>query len=123
MIRVQTENPYRGDLGGGRFWFLMPDFVGTSVDSARAKLKELGFTGREVGISYVDRPDCAPSTVCETIPEGLTRTDNTSDKLFYVGRPAADAQPADPRPRANPTPAKPTDPKQPKPTNKPDDIF
>jgi len=59
-------------------------------------------------VAYVDERSCASNTVCRTYPEGLTRTDNTSDKLFYVGRPPELARPADPKP---PTLA--ADPKQP----------
>jgi len=87
ILRVQTQNPYRGDLGNGRFWFLLPDFKGVPVDAARAKVRALGYTTKEVQIAYVDRPGCAPSTVCETVPEGLSRADSTSDMLFYAGRP------------------------------------
>lgn len=108
-IRVQTENPYGGELGGGRKWFLMPDLVGADVDQARSRLKQLGFVSKEVNVSFVDRPGCKPNVVCETYPEGLTRTDNTSDKLFYVGKP--------------PDAPKPADPKKPPPPGKPDDIF
>lgn len=116
-IRVQTENPYHGELGNGRFWFLMPDLVGTHVDKGRARLKELGFTTKEVNIAYVDRPGCAPNIICEMSPEGLTRADNTSDKLFYVGRPA------DPPKQPDPRTTKPADPKPPPQPKKPDDIF
>jgi beta-lactam-binding protein with PASTA domain len=113
-IRIQTENPWRGPLSGDRFWFLMPDLTGVDVEVAKAKLRELGFTSKDVRISFTD--ECAPNLVCKTYPEKLTRTDNTSDKVFYVGR-APDrptpAKPPDPPP-APATPATPT---------KPPDIF
>jgi beta-lactam-binding protein with PASTA domain len=119
---VQTENPYRGDLGSGRFWFLMPDLVGNQLDQARAKIRDLGFTSKEVEISYVDRPGCGPNVICETYPESLTRTDNTSDKRFYVGRPIDRVEPQRQTP-ARPDPKQPPA-KQPPPTQKkPDDIF
>lgn len=90
-IRVQHESPWRGQLGGGRSWFLMPDLVGVPVEQAKQKLRSLGFVSKEVKIAYVDDRGCAPNTVCKTVPEGLSRADNTSDKLFYVGRPPAAA--------------------------------
>ncbi len=31
-------------------------------------------------------PSCKPNIVCRSFPEGMTRTDTTSDKVFYVGR-------------------------------------
>ncbi|HEU0035552.1 MAG TPA: PASTA domain-containing protein [Kofleriaceae bacterium] len=84
-VRIQTENPYGGTLPGGRTWFLMPNLVGQPVDAARAKLRELGYVTKDVKIAYVD--DCGPNLVCRTGPEPLTRTDTTSDKVFWVGRP------------------------------------
>lgn len=122
-LRTQTENPYRGQLSDGRFWFLMPNFVGVHVDQARAKLRELGFTVKEPMIAYVDRPGCAANIVCETHPEGLRRADNTSDKLLYVGRPPAKPTSAKPD-AAKPDPAVPTGakPDPAKPATKPD-IF
>lgn len=108
-IRVQTENPYGGDLGGGRRWFLLPDFVGVHIDQAKARIKELGFTAKEVKITYSDDPSCKPNIVCKTIPEGLSRTDTTSDKLFYVGRPPEPPKPAPPSTTpTTTTPAAPT---------------
>lgn len=105
-IRVQTENPYGGELGGGRRWFLLPDLVGVHVDRAKARLKELGFVTKEVKITYSDDPSCKPNIVCKTIPEGLSRTDTTSDKLFYVGRPPEPPKPV--TPTAPTTPATPS---------------
>jgi beta-lactam-binding protein with PASTA domain len=83
-VRIQDESPYGGALHGERKWFLMPDMIGWPVDKALARIKELGFT-KEVKIGYTK--DCAANTVCKTHPEQLTRGDNTSDKLFYVGQP------------------------------------
>ena len=103
-ILVQTENPWHGDLGGGRRWFLLPDLAGMTVDQARDKLRALGFTASDrLQISYVDEPGCKPNIVCRTYPEAMTRTDTTSDKLLYAGRPPETAQ----RPQA-PTPPAPT---------------
>jgi beta-lactam-binding protein with PASTA domain len=102
-IRVQTENPYGGDLGGGRRWFLMPTLVGQHVDKARARVKELGFVSKEVQIAESDDPNCKPSIVCKTYPEALNRTDTTSDKVFYVGKSTQPTQPTQPAPPAQPT--------------------
>jgi beta-lactam-binding protein with PASTA domain len=114
-IRVQTENPYGGELGGGRRWFLMPDLVGMHVDKARAKVKELGFVSKEVKLTDSEDPACKPNIVCKTYPERLSRTDTTSDKLFYVGR-----APEPPKPPAQPTPpGQPAPPTQPTPPTKP----
>jgi beta-lactam-binding protein with PASTA domain len=127
-LRIQTENPHRGELGNGRFWFLMPNLVGIHVDKARAKIKELGFVSREVQISYVDRAGCAPNIVCETYPVQLNRTDNTSDKRFYVGRsPDAPDGRQSLDARKPPDSTQPPDAKKPldakKPPDKPADIF
>ncbi len=110
-IRVQTENPYGGDLGGGRRWFLMPDLVGQHVDKARATLKQLGFVTKEVKLTDSDDPSCKPNIVCKSYPERMTRTDTASDKLFYVGKapdlpkpPASPLTPGQPLPPATPTP-------------------
>jgi hypothetical protein len=84
-IQVQEESPYGGVLSGERKWFLMPDMVGWDLEKAKARIKQLGFVSKDVMISL--SKDCAPNTICKTYPDLLTRTDNTSDKLFYVGQP------------------------------------
>jgi beta-lactam-binding protein with PASTA domain len=87
-IQLQDENPWHGELGGGRRWFLLPDLAGMTTDQARDKLHALGFTaGDHLRVSYVDEPGCKPNIVCRTYPEAMTRTDNTSDKLLFAGRP------------------------------------
>lgn len=138
-LRLQTENPHRGELRAGGFWFLMPNLVGAPLAQARAKLREVGFE-KEPRLIYVDRPGCAPDVVCETNPEGLTRTGNTSDKLLYLGRPPGKSlgiQDDDPPPEARkpepdarrpehdarkPEPKKP-EPQKPQKPQKPEDIF
>jgi beta-lactam-binding protein with PASTA domain len=102
-IRLQTENPWHGQLGGGRSWFLMPDLTGIPLEKATAKIKALGFTTKDVKLSYIDDGSCAPNQVCRTYPERLTRTDTTSDKVFYVGR--ANELPGQAEPKPVPTTA------------------
>lgn len=122
-IRVQTEDPRRGDLGNGRFWFLMPNLVGTDLDAARAKLRALGFISKDVQISYVEDGSCKANIVCRTYPEQMTRTDNTSDKVFYVARPLAPATiPGQPPTNPGQPAAKPGQPPPPPSPAKPD-IF
>lgn len=85
-LKIQDENPWGGDLGGTRGrWFLMPDVRGMPIDKARAIVRDKGFVSKEIQIAYTD--DCAANIVCKSLPEELSRTDTTSDKLFYVGRP------------------------------------
>jgi len=126
-LRVQDEDPWGGELSGGRRWLLMPDLAGTQVDKAREALRERGVTV-EVQLAFVEEAGCAPNIVCRTYPEKLTRTDTTSDKVFYVGRPP-DAP--EPKPDAakldapKPDTAKPdgtSKPAQPKQPN-PGDLF
>ncbi len=93
-LRVQNENPWRGEYRAGRSWFLMPDFAGSDVEVAKAKMRELGFVSKEVKISFVSEPGCKPNTVCRTSPEAWSRADSTSDKLFVVGQPPQGANPA-----------------------------
>lgn len=113
-VRVQHEDPRRGQYSSGRAWFLMPDLRGLPVEVAKAKLRELGFTSKEPKIYYVQEPGCKPGHVCATRPEPLHRADNTSDKLLDVGLDPA-AQP----PRATPQPP----PEAPQKPTQPDDIF
>jgi beta-lactam-binding protein with PASTA domain len=124
-LRVQSENPWRGELGSGRFWFLMPDFAGTSLDAARAKLRGLGFVAKEPKISYVEEAGCRPNIVCRTSPDRFSRTDTTSDKLLFVGQPPPG--PVDPSAKPSTGAAVPSAPSskpaEPPPTTKPADIF
>jgi beta-lactam-binding protein with PASTA domain len=127
-LRVQNENPWRGELSSGRFWFLMPDFSGASLDVARAKLRALGFTAKEPLISYVEEAGCRPNVVCRTSPERFSRADNTSDKVLYVGQPPGGAAPpSSPKPTAATaapaSTAKAVEPQPAPPPAKPADIF
>jgi beta-lactam-binding protein with PASTA domain len=125
-LRVQRENPWRGALGNGRSWFLMPDFAGMSLDAARAKLRELGLTSKEPIIGYVEEAGCRPNTVCRTSPDRLVRTDDTSDKILYVGQPPGGLRRGDQSAvgaEASQQPGKPKEPTPPPPATKPADIF
>lgn len=127
-LRVQQENPWRGEYRPGRGWFLMPDLEGTEVEQAKSKLRELGFTKKEALISYVIEPGCSASTVCRTSPAAWERADTTSDKILFVGQPAerapdaASPPPAGTAVRAEPSSTKPM-PKEPPASTKPADIF
>jgi beta-lactam-binding protein with PASTA domain len=120
-LRVQKENPWRGQYRAGRAWFLMPDLIGKDVELAQAKLRELGFTAKDVKIAYVVEPGCPASTVCRTSPEAWERADTTSDKIFFVGQPPESATSA--RPSSAPAAPKPDAAKEPPASTKPADIF
>lgn len=121
-VRVQHEDPRRGQYSSSRAWFLMPDLRGLPVEVAKAKLRELGFTAKQPKIYYVQAPGCKPGHVCATRPEPLHRADTTSDKLLDVGLDPA-AQP--PRPVEELPQNQPATPPEPAPTKptKVDDIF
>lgn len=125
-MRVQQQDPWRGEYRAGRAWFLMPDFAGTEVEAAKGKIRALGFTAKEVKIAYVVEAGCKPSTVCRTSPEAWTRADTTSDKIFFVGQPPESVRAAGAGSATKPTSTSPTDrhSKDPPPAStKPADIF
>lgn len=129
-LRVQTENPWRGQYRAGRAWFLMPDFAGQDVELAKTKMRELGFISKEVQVSYVIEAGCKPNVVCRTSPEAWQRADTTSDKLFIVGQPPTEAPPptggalgSSSRAVPAPAPAKPEAAKEQPASTKPADIF
>ncbi len=124
-LRVQQEDPWRGEYRAGRSWFLMPDFAGTEVEAAKGKIRALGFIAREVKVAYVVEPGCKPSTVCRTSPEAWTRADTTSDKIFFVGQPPESERPATTSAKQTTAPTSTTEkPKEPPPAStKPADIF
>lgn len=128
-LRVQQENPWRGEYRPGRGWFLMPDLTGIQIEQAKSKLRELGFTKKEALISYVIEPECRPSAVCRTSPAAWERADTTSDKILFVGQPPekvtdeASSSPAATAVRADPSATKPLPPKEPPASTKPADIF
>lgn len=123
-LRVQQEDPWRGEYRAGRGWFLMPDLAGTEVEAAKSKIRALGFTAREVKIAYVVEPGCKASTVCRTSPEAWTRADTTSDKIFFVGQPPEAARSTSSASGTKAVaPATTEKPKDPPPSTKPADIF
>lgn len=125
-VRIQHEDPRRGQYSSSRAWFLMPDLRGLPVEVAKAKLRELGFTSKEPKIYYVQAPGCKPGHVCATRPEPLHRADTTSDKLLDVGLDPAAPSPRDkpqPPPEAADKPTMPTEPAKPTEPTRPDDIF
>ncbi|MEZ4361308.1 MAG: PASTA domain-containing protein [Kofleriaceae bacterium] len=121
-LRVQDENPWRGEYRAGRGWFLMPDFVGVHVDVARAKVRELGFT-KEVKIGFVTEPGCQPNLVCRTSPEAWSRADTTSDKIFFVGQPPEPPRATADAAHSSEPAAQPRDGEAPPSSTKPADIF
>ena len=111
-IRVQSENPWHGNVGKLNEWRLMPDLVGMSVEQARAEMKRVGFDRDDrVFLSWVDEPSCKPLTVCRTHPEALQRVGVSSTKVVVAGRDPT-AKPKDEAPVSDPS--KPTDPVDPK---------
>lgn len=125
-LRVQHEDPWRGEYRAGRSWFLMPDFTGTDVEVAKAKIRELGFTAKEVKVAYVVEANCKASKVCRTSPEAWSRADSTSDKIFFVGQPpeAERSTSGAAGTKATTAPASTENPKDPPPAStKPADIF
>ncbi|MEQ1572043.1 MAG: PASTA domain-containing protein [Myxococcota bacterium] len=75
----------------------MPDVVGLDVAAASARIRALGYAGKDVEIAYLD--DCTPGIVCRTHQEAWTRTPTTAVQVFYVGRdPVQQPPPATPPP-------------------------
>jgi beta-lactam-binding protein with PASTA domain len=107
-LMLQEENPWHGELGGGRSWYLLPDVVGLPLDQAFAKLKAAGFPSMDVfHVYYVQRADCKPGIVCEMVPRALERADNSSDKNLTVGQPADRHLDPDHRPKPTTAPTTP----------------
>lgn len=101
-VTLQTENPWRGDLGDGRHWYLLPNVIGLSLDQAYAKLRAAGFTTMDVfHIRSVDQASCKPNIVCEMYPDPMTRADNSSDKMLTVGALEQQTDPGQPPVQGN----------------------
>lgn len=109
-IRVQTENPWAGHLGKPTEWRLMPKLAGMSLEQARARMQQVGFTRDDrISIVWVDEPGCRPLTVCRTYPEALQRAGINDGKAVFVGR-DPDAKPEVPRTPPTTTPPTTTSP-------------
>ena len=86
-LRIQTENPWFGQLGTANEWRLMPPIVGMTLEDARAAMRKVGYTRDDrIALVWVDEPSCKPLTVCDTIPEAFARSGLNSDRVVYVGR-------------------------------------
>jgi hypothetical protein len=109
-LRVQTENPWHGNVGKVTEWRLMPNVINKSVEEARAELKRVGFSREDrVLLQWVDETSCKPRIVCRTYPEPMERVGMSSGKVIYAGRdPNATSKPVEP---ATPTTPKPDAPK------------
>lgn len=108
-IRIQTENPWAGNLGKPTEWRLMPNLVGMSVEQARVRMLQVGFTrGDRISIVRIDEPGCKPSVVCRTYPEALQRSGVADGKAVFVGRDPDARPPVVPAPTPVPTTTTPT---------------
>ena len=98
-LRVQTENPWHGNIGEHTEWRLMPKLVGMGVEQARAEMQRVGFHRDDrIYVQWVDKPGCKPLTVCETHPSAMTRVGLASNKVISVGRDPNAPPPATPPP-------------------------
>jgi hypothetical protein len=109
-LRVQTENPWHGNIGKPNEWRLMPNVINKNVEEARAELKRVGFSRDDrVLLQLVDDPSCKPLIVCRTYPEPMQPAGVSSDKIVFAGRdPNASSKPVEP---IAPTAPKPDAPK------------
>lgn len=121
-LRVQTEDPRRGNVGRVNEWRLMPKLVGLTYEQAVAEMRRVGFT-RDDRLRHVwaDETSCKANIVCKQYPEPLERAGLNDGKVVYVGqdrsaKPAAE-EGGKPVPVAAPTSTpKPTPTSSPTPT-------
>jgi beta-lactam-binding protein with PASTA domain len=86
-IRVQRASPWRGNEGKVTEWRLMPTLIGMTVEQARARLKQVGFSREDlVRVTWIDEPGCRPLTVCRTQPARLERAGVNSEQVLFAGR-------------------------------------
>lgn len=122
-ITVQTESPWRGNIGKVTEWRLLPKLVGLSVEQARAELKRVGYTSDgTLLVEWVDEPGCKPLTVCRVYPAEMTRVTLTARKTIYAGR-DPNAKPIAPPTEAPTTPGTPTTPASPPSKPPPEPFF
>lgn len=107
-IRVQTQDPRRGNIGTHNEWRLMPKLVGLTYEQALDEMKSAGFTETDkVQHVWADETSCKPLVVCRQYPEHRERAGLHDGKVVYVGqdrsaKPAAvTTEPA--RPTVTPT--------------------
>ena len=131
-LRVQTENPWHGNVGKVSEWRLMPNVIGKHVEQARAEMKRVGFSREDrVRLQWVDEPSCQPLIVCRTYPEPMQRAGVSSDKIVFVGRDPSASKPAEPTtpdrakpdPKREPAEQAPPTPDAPKPEPRPEPFF
>lgn len=86
-IRVQTENPWHGNVGTHNEWRLMPKVIGMTIDQARAEMLRVGFQRDDrVQLVIADEVECKPNIVCRQYPDPLDRAGINDGKIVCVGR-------------------------------------
>jgi beta-lactam-binding protein with PASTA domain len=86
-IRVQTEDPRRGNVGTHNEWRLMPNLIGKTYEQALAEMRHAGFTQDDrLRHGWADETTCRPLVVCRQYPEATERAGINSDKIIYVGQ-------------------------------------
>lgn len=90
-IRIQTEDPRRGNVGTHNEWRLMPNLIGKTYEQAVAELHRAGFTQDDrLQHVWADETSCKPLVVCRQYPDAMERSGINSDRIVYVGQdPAA----------------------------------
>jgi beta-lactam-binding protein with PASTA domain len=83
-IRIQPEDPWRGETKEGRAWFLAPELVGWTVETAREKLAERGHEGT-VKVRFDG--SCTRGVVCRQHPPGLQRAGVAATIMLVAGPP------------------------------------
>lgn len=98
-LRVQTENPWFGNVGKHHEWRLMPNVIGMQIEQARGEMKRVGFKRDDrVRLMWVDEASCKPLTICRTYPAPLERWGVNSEMNVYAGRDPNAAKLDEPKP-------------------------
>lgn len=86
-IRVQTQDPRRGNIGTHNEWRLMPKLVGLTFEQAIDEMKRAGFVETDkVQHVWADETSCKPLVVCRQYPEHRERAGLHDGKVVYVGQ-------------------------------------